>query len=236
MAEPKCAVIIPVFNHGRTLAGVVLQTLTLGFPVFVVDDGSSDGGPESVRTMDGVRLLEHHTNRGKGAALLTGFRAAAAAGARWAITLDADGQHHPEDARHLIKALPTDRPAIIVGSRQGMLGAGAPWTSRFGRGFSNFWIRSAGGPRIDDSQSGFRLYPLPETLELNVQARRYQFELEILIKAHWQGLAVCEAPIRVTYQPPGERISHFHPFFDFLRNSGMFTRMIFHHIMNRKRI
>jgi hypothetical protein len=101
-----------------------------------------------------------------------------------------------------------------------------PWTSRFGRGFSNFWVRCAGGPRLADTQSGFRLYPLPETLQLDVRARRYQFEVEVLVKARWQGLAFCETPVGVTYQPKGGRVSHFRPFVDFCRNSATFSRLI----------
>ena len=97
--------------------------------------------------------------------------------------MDGDGQHHPEDAQTLIRAIPTGIRPIVVGYRQEMSEAGAPWTSRFGRGFSNFWIRMAGGPLVTDSQSGLRVYPLPETLQLGVRARRYQFEVEVLVKA-----------------------------------------------------
>ena len=71
-----------------------------------------------------------------------------------------------------------------------------PWTSKFGRKFSNFWVWAAGGPLVEDSQSGFRLYPLPEVLQLGVEARRYQFEVEILVKARQQGIKTKEAPVR----------------------------------------
>jgi glycosyltransferase involved in cell wall biosynthesis len=216
------AVVIPVYNHGRTLREVVDATRALGLPMVVVDDGSTDGGPERLASVPGVRLLRHPANRGKGAALMTGFHAAAAQ-ADWAITLDADGQHDPQDAPGLIAAIPPNQRPIIVGRRQGMAGQGAPWTSRFGRGFSNFWIRRAGGPRVTDSQSGFRIYPLPEVLRLDVRAQRYQFEIEVLVKAAWAGWPVIEAPIGVRY---AERISHFRPFVDFCRNTGTFARLI----------
>jgi hypothetical protein len=106
-----------------------------------------------------------------------------------------------------------------------MAGEGAPWTSRFGRGFSNFWIRRAGGPRVTDSQSGFRIYPLPEVLTLGVRAQRYQFEIEVLVKAAWADLPVIEAPVNVRYFG-AERVSHFRPFVDFCRNTGTFARLI----------
>ena len=224
------AVIIPVYNHGATLGAVVRKAQGLGVPIFVVDDGSTDDGPLAIADLQGVRLLRHAVNRGKGAALLTGMRAAAAK-ARWAITLDADGQHDPDDARALVRAIPPHMRPLVVGCRQGMLATGAPWTSRFGREFSNFWIRMSGGPRAADSQSGFRIYPLPETLDLGVRAGKYQFEIEVLVKARWHGLPLIEAPIAVTYQPATGRISHFHPFFDFLRNSGTFTRLMFQRVL-----
>lgn len=227
------AVIIPVYNHGATLRGVVAAALELGLPVYVVDDGSTDGGGQAVAHMPGVQLIRHHSNQGKGAALLTGFQAAAARQAQWAITLDADGQHNPDDARILMHAITSGQRPIVMGCRQNMLGQGAPWTSRFGRGFSNFWVRMAGGPAVADSQSGFRIYPLPEVLNLGVRARRYQFEIEVLVKAARCRMPVCEAPISVVYPPGSQRVSHFRPFVDFLRNSGVFTRLITYRVFSR---
>ena len=224
--NPLFAVVIPVFNHGRTVTDMVRRCLALGFSVFVVDDGSDDLDETSFHGQAGVHVMRHRTNLGKGAALMTGFRAAAAAGFAWAVTLDADGQHRPDDVAGLIAAIPPGMRPVIVGCRQEMLDAGAPWTSRFGRGFSNFWIRRAGGPRTSDTQSGYRIYPLPEVMDLGVRSGRYQFELEVLVKARWNGIAVIEAPVSVIYQPEGGRISHFHPFFDFMRNTAVFARLI----------
>jgi hypothetical protein len=126
----------------------------------------------------------------------------------------------------MIRSIPAGARLIVVGRRRGMDGADVPWTSRFGRGFSNFWVWMSGGPRLNDTQSGFRIYPLPETLDLNVRARRYQFEVEVLVKAHWADLSVEEAEIGATYPPGSGRISHFRPFVDFLRNTLVFARLI----------
>jgi glycosyltransferase involved in cell wall biosynthesis len=230
MPPPRAAVVIPVYNHEQMVAEVVQRALKLGLPVIVVDDGSTDATYDRIKRIEGIRILRHRSNRGKGAALLTGF-AAAAILADWAITLDADGQHHPEDAQRLIGAIPeTERP-IIVGKRAGMFAADVPWTSRFGREFSNFWVRMSGGPAVEDSQSGFRAYPLPECLHMGVSARRFQFEVEILVKATWRQMPVTEVPVRVSYRPGTRRISHFHPFFDFLRNTGLFSRLITYRIL-----
>ena len=221
----RFAVIIPVYNHQLTIAEVVRQSLELDIPVFVVDDGSTDSTFERVKEIKGAHVMRHPFNRGKGAALMTGMKAASKV-ADWAITLDADGQHRPSDAGNLIRAIPENERPIIVGYREGMLAAKAPWTSRFGREFSNFWVRASGGPGIADSQSGFRIYPLPECLDLGVKTRRFQFEIEILVKAEWSQIPVVQAPVGVSYHPGMPRISHFHPFYDFLRNFGLFSRLI----------
>lgn len=220
-----CAVVIPVYNHAAHLAAVVAAARNLGMPVIVVDDGSTDRTADLLPQLPGITRLRHAENRGKGAALLTGMRTAAGMAA-WAVTLDADGQHDPADALTLLRAVPAGRRPIVVGARRGMNGQAVPWTSRSGREFSNFWVRVSGGPKLRDSQSGLRLYPLPETLALGVRARRYQFEVEVLVKAAWRGLAVVEAPISVSYAPGGRRISHFRPFRDFVRNSSTFSRLI----------
>ena len=222
----KFAFIIPVYNHAATVARVVRDTLALGFPVFVVDDGSTDNTFDQIKDIAGIQILRHPQNQGKGAAILTGF-AAASAVADWAITIDADGQHYPEDAQKLIKAIPKKNRPIVVGARADMEGKHVPWTSSFGRKFSNFWVQTSGGPKISDSQSGFRIYPLPEALNLKTKARRFQFEVEVLVQATRDGIPVMEAPVRVNYNPEGKRISHFRPFVDFLRNSSTFTRLIF---------
>ncbi|MCP3951464.1 MAG: glycosyltransferase family 2 protein [Desulfobacterales bacterium] len=219
----RAATIIPVFNHSRTIVQVARQALALGFPVFVVNDGSTETLPPFPNDLQAVHTLQHRTNRGKGAALETGMRAAADF-ADWAITIDADGQHNPQDATTLLSAIPTGQRPIVVGRRRGM--RTAPWTSRSGRKFSNFWVWVSGGPRLTDSQSGFRVYPIPETLDLTVHARRYQYEIEVLVKARRKGIPVIEAPVGVIYQADIPRISHFHPFLDFLRNTGTFSRLI----------
>jgi hypothetical protein len=111
--------------------------------------------------------------------------------------------------------------------------ANAPWTSRFGRGFSNFWVRVSGGPRMSDSQSGFRIYPIPECLDLEVKARRFQYEVEVLVMAHRKGIPVVEAPVRVKYETGLKKISHFRPFVDFWRNFGTFSRLICQRVLLR---
>lgn len=232
--KKRFAFVIPLYNHAGTVAGVVRKAQAAGYPVFVVDDGSTDGSCDRIKDLQGVQILRHEKNRGKGAALLTGF-AAAAAVADWAITLDADGQHDPRDAGNLIAAIPQNARPIVVGARIYRAGERIPWTSSFGRKFSNFWVRASGGPAVSDSQSGFRIYPLPEVLNLKTRARRFEFEVEVLVQAKRSGMPVTEAPVRVHYNPEGGRISHFRPCVDFLRNALTFTRLIFTRIFPTKK-
>jgi hypothetical protein len=95
-----------------------------------------------------------------------------------------------------------------------------------GRGFSGFWVWAAGGPRVVDSQTGFRVYPVAETLALPTRARRFEFEVEVLVHARRAGIPIRQVPVSVAYEPPGGRVSHFRPWRDFGRNSATFTRLI----------
>ncbi len=206
-------------------SNVVKDALKLGFPVIVIDDGSTDSTYEKIKKIKGIKILRHKENKGKGAAIMTGFKEAVKI-ADWAITIDSDGQHDPKDALNMIDAIPSGSRPIVIGKREKMFGDDVPWTSRFGRGFSNFWVWLSGGPSVSDTQSGFRIYPLPECYKIDIKAMRYQFELELLVKANWKKIPVIEAPVSVCYSPGGRRVSHFRPFVDFMRNASVFTRLI----------
>jgi glycosyltransferase involved in cell wall biosynthesis len=223
IGNDRFAVVIPVYNHQDTIAAVVRKACRHRFSVIVVDDGSTDATYEKIRSMRNIRIIRHHENRGKGAALVSGMTAAAKL-ASWAICIDADGQHDPVEMTKLKAAIPKDQRPIVIGKRQGM--EAAPWTSRFGRGFSNFWVWVSGGVRLADTQCGYRIYPLPEVLNLNIKSRRYQYEIEVLAKAAWKAIPIIETPVGVSYHPGGPRVSHFHPWRDFVRNSETFSRLI----------
>ncbi|RPJ18896.1 MAG: glycosyltransferase family 2 protein, partial [Desulfobacteraceae bacterium] len=130
----RCAVVIPAYNHGRQLGDVLPNALRFGFPVFVVDDGSTDSTPQLLASFPHVTVIRHEMNQGKGASLLDGFTAALKA-ADYAITLDADGQHHPDDIPSLVQAVQKGNRPLVLGKRSGMEHANVPWTSRWGRKF-----------------------------------------------------------------------------------------------------
>lgn len=229
----RIAIVIPVYNHGTRISDVVHKTAALGYPLYVVDDGSTDTTAAMLAAMDHqhMTVLTHPHNMGKGAALLTGFQEAQK-NCGWAVSIDADGQHKPEDIENLLQARDGEQCAIIIGNRQGMNQSHVPWTSKAGRKFSNFWVWVSGGPLVGDSQSGFRLYPLPEVLDLDVHAKRFQYEVEVLVKGHQQKIPVIETAVQVVYQKDTERISHFHPCRDFLRNAVTFSGLIFQRVVS----
>jgi len=221
----RCAIIIPAYNHETQVRGVVEHCLQFGLPVVVVDDGSTDSTPDVLASLPGLTVIRHKENQGKGASLLTGF-AAVLRVADWAVTIDADGQHDPEDILSLTRAIPVGERPIVIGRRAEMGDKNVPWTSRWGRRFGNFWVWASCGRWLSDSQSGFRIYPLPETLRLGTKARRFQFEVEVLVRAVWCGIPVIETPVRTIYAPSEKRVSHFRPWLDFCRNAQTFTRLI----------
>ena len=219
------AVVIPTYNHGRQLRDVLAKTLQFGFPVFVVDDGSTDSTPQILASFSQVTVVRHELNQGKGASLLDGFSLALKV-ADYAITLDADGQHNPADVPSLVQAVQEGNRPLVIGKRSGMERPNVPWTSRWGRRFSNFWVWASCGKWVSDSQSGFRLYPLPETLRLGARSRRFQFEVEVLVRAVWSGIPILEVPVQALYGAAEDRISHFRPWMDFWRNTKTFTRLV----------
>ncbi len=223
--EPRVRIliVIPLFNHGRTIEKVVQGCLAVHKDVLVVDDGSSDL-PRDFDGTIGVEILRHSTNQGKGAALMTAAQYALSKGYTHMISIDADLQHRPEDIPKFTAAIQEDPRALIIGKRD-FKNSTAPKSSRFGREFSNFWFRVQTGMSAGDAQSGFRAYPLYVFEQLSFDRTRYDFEIEFLVKAAWAGVPVTPIDIHVFYQAPGKRISHFKLFMDNLRLTHLNTRL-----------
>lgn len=205
-------VAVPVYNHAATLRAVVEGILEQHDRVLVVDDGSSDNVPEAIADLP-VELIRHPRNLGKGAALKTAANWGLEQGYRHMITIDADGQHAPADLPHFFGEIERYPQALIVGHRD-FDQASIPGSSRFGRKFSNFWLRLQTGHQLKDSQSGFRAYPLIIFEHLSFWCRRYNFEVEVLVRSAWAGIELRDVDISVYYPPGAERISHFRGFLD----------------------
>ncbi|MDR1857109.1 MAG: glycosyltransferase family 2 protein [Desulfovibrio sp.] len=213
--------VIPVHDHGSTLRDVVRRTLAQMPRVLVVDDGSTDGGAETVADLP-VRVVRLPRNEGKGAAIMEAARHAD--GATHLLTLDADGQHLPEDIPLLLEAVEADPGAIVIGSRD-FSSPDIPASSRFGRAFSGFWMKVQTGVGVSDMQSGFRCYPIEVFSCLHLRERRFSFEIEVLVRAAWAGFPLREVPVRVHYPERGTRISHFRAIEDNLRITWLNTRL-----------
>lgn len=185
----------------------------------VVDDGSSDNTAAILKDIPQVTVLRHAQNRGKGTALKTGFMQAKELGYKYVITLDADGQHFPEDIQKLLehKAPRT----LVVGSRTRRGNSGG---SSFANNFSNFWFHLYTWKKLPDTQTGYRLYPLESLPGLWLLTSRYEAELTLLVFSAWKGLRLTPVTVQVSY--PVDRVSHFRPGRDFLRISCLNTLLL----------
>ncbi len=222
---PKPLIVIPVYNHSAQLRAVVASALPHG-EVLVVDDGSDDAPDAAVAGLP-VTMLRHDENSGKGAAILTAAGYAHEHGYTHVITMDADGQHLAEDLPAFMAAIAEHPRAIIAGVRNFAQASrrNIPRSATWGRAFSNFWFRVQTGEQAQDTQNGFRAYPVPVLLKLPMTERRYAFEIEVLVRAVWANVAIRWLPIGVYYPAPEERVSHLHRVRDNVRLSLLNTRL-----------
>ncbi len=215
--------IIPVYNNAATVESVATESRKHIDNVLVVDDGSTDADLRQMFSDRDIHVQRHEKNRGKGAALQSGFEYTAVRGASFAITIDGDGQHFPEDIPRFISELNND--AVIIGAREDIIG-NMPRHSRFGLKFSDFWVRLETGRPVKDTQSGFRAYPVQHIINLALRCSHYDFEIEVLARAAWAGLEIKSIPVKVRYEAPGQRVSSFRPFVDNLRISLTHCRLL----------
>lgn len=218
--------VIPVHNHAATV-GAVARACRAQVPrVLVVDDGSTDTDVARLLRDTDITVLRHPQRQGKGQALVTALNHVSAHGGRWMLTLDADGQHLPEDIPRFFPLLSGAPNALVIGARD-MQVENVPSSSRFGRSFSNFWVRLETGLPLDDTQSGFRAYPVELVRQLPLTRHHFDFEIEVLVRAAWAGLLIQSVPVRVWYPPPSERVTHFDKRLDNLRLSRLHARLVF---------
>lgn len=211
-------VVIPTYNNAGTIASVIRQVLEYAAQVIVVNDGSTDNTLTVLQSFPSVRLITYLENKGKGYALQKGLQQAAREGFRYALTIDSDGQHFPDDIPVFIREIEIHPDALLIGARN-LTSDHMPAKNTFANRFSNFWFRLETGIRLTDSQSGYRLYPLEKLKNMRFFSGKYEFELEIMVRAAWRRIPVRNVPVKVYYPPAGERISHFRPFRDFSRIS-----------------
>lgn len=225
-------VVLPTYNNCGTLPDILNRIMALALPLIVVNDGSTDGtagfllgwkGEDASRRA--TIILSHKQNRGKAAALQTGFLVAIAAGYSHAVTIDSDGQLDPEQIPDLLAVASEQPTALVLGVRDATR-SDYPAKSRLGRLLSNFMIRLECGVRVSDSQCGFRVYPLSLIQTARCKAGRFGYEAEIITRAAWLGHPIREVPVNCRYFTEGDRVTHFKLRRDTLEGTVLHMRLL----------
>ena len=224
--ELNIVIVVPTYNNAKTIGGVLSDIKQYANHIIVVNDGSTDDTAQILSEIEGIEIITHQHNCGKGTALKNGLCKAKDDGYRYAITIDSDGQHFASDIPTFVKEIEATPDTLLVGGRN-IQADNMPGKNTFANKFSNFWFKLETGVKLPDTQSGYRLYPLQL---MNVQkwyyTAKYEFELEALVFASWGGVEVRNIPINVYYPPEGERVSHFRPWRDFTRISILNTILV----------
>lgn len=222
--------LIPIYNHGASIASTVQRLLPHGLPIVIVDDGSDEATQQVLRALanshESVRLHRLPINQGKGAAVMQGMRLARDAGFTHALQIDADGQHDANDVPRFLAMAEKHPDAVICG--QPIYDKSVPKGRLYGRYLTHFWVWvETLSFAIGDSMCGFRLYPLAATCQLIDRVRiptRMDFDIEIIVRLAWMGLPIHNVPTHVTY--PRDGVSHFRMLRDNWRISCMHTRLV----------
>jgi glycosyltransferase involved in cell wall biosynthesis len=220
----KLVAMIPALNAEQTLGAVVDSALQYVQPVLVIDDGSRDRTGDVARA-HGATVVRHEVNRGKGAALKTGFAWALANGFDGAITLDADGQHLPSELPKFVRAAEEMQADLIIGGRAHLFAGMLPRRRNANR-FSAWCISIASGVSVSDSQSGFRFYSARVLRELPLRTDGFDLESEVIVRAGRRGLKILTIPIDLGFVD-GVATSHYKPLLDTLRIAWTVTRTRF---------
>ncbi len=210
----KVLVVVPVYNAEPIIHQVIEELLSrTKLPLLVVDDGSE---PQLIiQDNERIHCVRLPINQGKGMALQKALAWAKNHHFTHLLSFDGDGQHQAGDVKSLVEACRSHPKAFVIGARR--FDESVPGVSRFGRRFSNFWVSYQTGVKVSDSQSGLRVYPVDELSDIPFFTRRYDFEIEVLVRGIWRGMAVVDVDVGVTYARKEERISHFNKLWDNVR-------------------
>ena len=212
MNTNKTIIIIPTYNNPNSIKQVTFDVLNHNYEVIVVDDGSDIPIQElfSQEEQKGIYFVRHNINQGKGEAIVSGTKKAKELGFTHVLSIDGDGQHLASQAKLLLDICEGDE--IIIGARNFDL-EHVPNGSKFGRWFSNMWACWDTGQVIEDSLSGYRIYPI-SILDLTIKTKRYDWEMEVIVRHADAGKKIKEVTIECYYPTPEERVSHFKKFWD----------------------
>ena len=222
----KIGAIIPALNAARYLPDLIreIKSRHPELRVLVIDDGSTDATAEAAEVA-GAEVIAHPENRGKGAALATGYAWAHDQELALVFTLDADGQHLPAEMKDFLAVQDDSNADAVVGNRMAKT-VGMPWLRKLTNRFTSWVISRLAGCHIPDSQNGYRLYKVGCLGELDLQSSRYDAESEILVRLARRGYMITSVPVSTVY---GDQTSTINPLIDTWR----FFRLVL--ILSRKR-
>lgn len=223
MQRARICILVPTYNNDKTILSVISSLQEYCHNIIVINDGSTDNTQSLLKEFLGnITLITYPQNKGKGYALKQGFLKAREKGFLAAITIDSDGQHLAKDIPLLLNAYLENPNSLIVGQRS-FNNPNMPQKNSFANRFSNFWFSLQTLKKLNDTQTGFRLYPLEKMGNMKPFNNRYEAEYELLVRCAWRNIKIVEQPINVYYPPIEERISHFRPTKDFIRISLLNT-------------
>lgn len=228
MTDLRFAAVVPTYNNPLTVEAAVAEVRPHVELVIVVDDGSGPDGRAAIGRLDGrdgVAVLHHARNRGKGAAVKTGLAEAARRGFTHVLQIDADGQHDVADVPRFLAIAREQPSALVLGVPR--FDHTRPGLSALGHRITNFWTWiEVGGPAIEDPQCGFRVYPTGAALRARARGDRMDFDLEVAVRMQWLGVPIVNVPTRVRYLSRADGgVSHFKMGRDNLLISWMHTRL-----------
>ncbi len=233
MSQPNVIIVVPTYNNPKTISKVIEDILNHNYKVIVVDDGSDTKVSSLLEENENVTILRHEQNLGKGQAILTGAKKAKELGYNYFVSMDGDGQHLASEIKKLIECINSENQ-IVMGARNFEI-ENVPTKSKVGRAFHNFWISLNSGYKINDSLTGFRLYPV-SILDLNIKTRRFNFEAEVLVKHYWKHKNISDTIIECYYPSPEERVSHFDNYNDTINITLLHLKLFFQKILLLKGI
>jgi glycosyltransferase involved in cell wall biosynthesis len=219
--------LIPSYNSGPRLLNTVRDALEHWHPVWVVIDGSTDESEKGLNQLGRpgeLQVIKLPQNQGKGAAVLEGMKKALAQGFRFALLMDADGQHPPDYIERTMQLSQDNLDAVILGSP--VFGPDAPKARRYGRVIGNFWANvETCWTGIGDSLFGFRVYPIAKSIQILESirgGRQFDFETQLAVRLVWAGVRPMSVPVPVKYFGRREGgVSHFR----YLRDNLLLARV-----------
>lgn len=210
-------VVIPAYQAGRTIGPLIVQIRKMGLPVIVIDDASIDGTAREAEDA-GASVIRLRANGGKGSALRKGIRAALSGECGWVLTMDADGQHLPEEIPLFLRRAQEEGADLLIGDRMGR-----PRGMPLDRWVTNFCmsriISRVAGQSVPDTQCGFRMIRRRVLERVPLSSDRFEVESELVIRAAWAGFRIASVPVSSVYRM---QISFIRP----LRDTVLFFRFL----------